>query len=128
MFSLKYLPILFLTSCSALSPPPPTIETVCEKTYTALEMNDKNVCSSAVLCSYGIVGQFNSYFCVCDKICICFFKSAKREISCENVDDLTCNSSNFMTFLGGDFCETSEEIKFKFLETLGKVVEGYKGE
>ena len=81
-----------------------------------------------MLCSYGITGQFSSYFCVCDKICLCFFKSAKREIGCENVDDLACENSKYMTFLGGDFCETSEKIKFKFLELLGKGIEEYKQE
>jgi hypothetical protein len=114
--------LIFLFSCSAKSPPPPIIETVCKETHTDLKFDSDAICGAAMLCSFGISGKFSSYFCVCDQVCICFFKTAERTIGCGTVDDLDCDKDGFMTFFGKDFCKLKEATKFEILKTLGQQI------
>jgi hypothetical protein len=107
-----------LTSC--VEDDPLSTKIICEKTYTYLEINDSKVCGGATLCSLGAIGQFSSYFCACDSLCLCFFKTAAKSEECSTADSLTCDRKGFMTILGGAFCGLTESKRTDILEEFAK--------
>jgi hypothetical protein len=69
----------------------------CERNREAESIQDDSICMDSIRCG----NEFNTYLCICDGMCMCFFK---KTINCNPFIE-QCDGPNSVLLFGKSFCK-----------------------